>query len=71
MLGAKGLTVIDEVVSLECAESCYLGLSRVTSSGGPYAAIYDLSRAKNTTMPTEMVRGFALRLHLSQREDRT
>ncbi len=55
------LTVIDEVVSLECAESCYWVLSRVASGGGPYAAIYDLSRTKNTTMPTETVRGFARR----------
>jgi len=55
------LTVIEEMVSLECAESCYQGLSRVTSSGGPYAAIYDLTRAKDTTIPTEMVRDFARR----------
>jgi hypothetical protein len=55
------LTVIDEVVSLQCAESCYWRLSRVASSGGPYAAIYDLSRVKDTTMPTEMVRDFARR----------
>jgi hypothetical protein len=55
------LTVIEEMVSLECAESCYQGLSRATSTGGPYAAIYDLTRAKDTTIPTEMVRGFARR----------
>src|SRR5258708_19377362 len=55
------LTVIEERVSLECAENCYKGLSRVTSSGGPYAAIYDLTRAKDTTIPTEMVRDFARR----------
>jgi hypothetical protein len=55
------LTVIEEMVSLECAESCYQGLSRATSTGGPYAAIYDLTRAKDTTIPTEIVRGFARR----------
>jgi hypothetical protein len=55
------LTVIEEIVSLECAEGCYQGLSRVTSSGGPYAAIYDLSRVKDTSIPTEMVRSFARR----------
>jgi hypothetical protein len=55
------LTVMVESVSLECAESCYQGLSRVTSTGGPYAAIYDLTRARDTTMTTEMVRSFARR----------
>ena len=55
------LTVIEEMVSLECAESCYRGLSRVTSSGGPYAAIYDLSAAKGTTIPAEMIRYYARR----------
>jgi hypothetical protein len=55
------LTVNEEIVSLECAESCHQCLSRVTSTGGRYAAIYDLSRARNTSMPIEMVRSFARR----------
>jgi hypothetical protein len=55
------LTVMEESVSLECAEDCYQRLSLLASSGGPYAAIYDLSMAKDTTIPTEMVRSFALR----------
>jgi hypothetical protein len=55
------LTVLEEVVSLELAEDCYRRLSRVTSTGGPYAAIYDLSAAKDTSIPTDMIRNFARR----------
>src|ERR1700694_3558908 len=53
------LTVIEEMVSLECAETCYQRLSQVTSSGGQYGAIYDLTIAKDTTTPTHMVRSRA------------
>jgi hypothetical protein len=59
--GVIRLTVLEESVSLECAEDVYRNLSRITSSGGQYAAIYDLSMAKGTTIPTEMVREFARR----------
>ena len=59
--GVIRLTVMEEMVSLECAEDCYRHLSQVAYSGGPYAAIYDLSMAKGTTIPTEMVRNFARR----------
>ena len=55
------LTVTAETVTLELAEDIYRHLSEVASSGGPYAAIYDLSAAKNTTMPTDAVRYFAHR----------
>jgi hypothetical protein len=55
------LTVTAPVVTLEFAEDCYLRLSRIASSGGPYAAIYDLSRAMDTTISTDMVRSFARR----------
>ena len=55
------LTVIEEVVSLECAEACYKFLSQISSSGGPYAAIFDLSAARATTITTQMVRNFASR----------
>jgi hypothetical protein len=55
------LTVTAEVVTLELAEEVYQHLSDVTSRGGPYAAIYDLSAAKRTTIPTDMVRSFARR----------
>jgi len=55
------LAVTAEIVTLELAEDIYRHLSEVGSSGGPYAAIYDLSAAKHTTMLTETVRGFARR----------
>jgi hypothetical protein len=55
------LTVLEESVSLECAEDVHRHLSQVASSGGPYVAIYDLSMAKGTTIPTEVVRTFAHR----------
>jgi hypothetical protein len=55
------LTVIEAMMSLECAEDCYHRLSQVASSGGPYAAIYDLSVARDTTIPTDMFRCFARR----------
>jgi hypothetical protein len=42
-------------VTVECAEDCYRHLSQTTSRYGPYAAIYDLSAAKDTTIPTEIV----------------
>ena len=57
------LTVIEAMVSLECAEDCYKHLSQFAASGGPYAAIYNLSMAKNTTIPTETIRNFARRSH--------
>jgi len=55
------LTITEKIMTLECAEDCYQRLSRFTSRGGPYAAIYDLSATKDTTMATEMVRSFARR----------
>ena len=55
------LTVTAETVTLELAEDIYRHLSEVGSSGGPYAAIYDLSAAKHTTISTDTVRGFARR----------
>ena len=48
-------------MSLECAEEVYRHLSQVTATGGPYAAIYDLTIVKGTTIPTEVVRGLARR----------
>ena len=55
------LTVLEESVTLECAEDVYRHLAELKSRGGSYAAIYDLSMAKGTTIPTEMVREFARR----------
>ena len=55
------LTVAAKVVTPELAEDMYICLSRLGSHGGPYAAIYDLSRVTSTTLPTELVRGYAHR----------
>ena len=55
------LTVMAETVTNELAEEIYQHLSEATSSGGPYAAIYDLSATKHTTMPTNTVRSYARR----------
>jgi hypothetical protein len=55
------LIVTAETVTLELAEEIYQHLSEVASRGGPYAAIYDLSAAKHTTIPTNTVRSFARR----------
>jgi hypothetical protein len=55
------LTVTAEIITPELAEDIYTRLTRLSSSGGPYAAIYDLSAAKDTTIPTEMIRSYARR----------
>jgi len=55
------LTVTAKTVTIELAEEIYRHLSEATSQGGPYAAIYDLSAAKKTTLPTELIRSFARR----------
>jgi hypothetical protein len=55
------LTITAETVTFELAEGIYRHLSEATSSGGPYAAIYDLSATKQTSMPAVSVRGFARR----------
>jgi hypothetical protein len=55
------LTVTAETVTLELAEDIYRHISEVTSQGGPYAAIFDLSRVKRSTIPAEAIRSFALR----------
>ena len=55
------LTVIAETVTNELAEEIYQHLSEATSSGGPYAAIYDLSATKNTTMPANRVWSYSRR----------
>ena len=53
------LTVTAETVTLELAEEIYRHLSEAASSGGPYAAIYDLSATKRTSIATTTVRIFA------------
>ena len=53
------LTVMAENVTLELAEEIYRHLLEVTSEGGgPYAAIFDLSATKHTTIDTDAVRSF-------------
>jgi len=46
---------------LALAEEIYRHVSEATSSGGPYAAIFDLSATKETTIPTNTVRSLAHR----------
>ena len=53
------LTVTARIVTRELAEDIYVFLQRLTSTGGPYAAIYDLSAATSTTIPTKMIRTYA------------
>ena len=65
------LTVIAEIVTLELAEEVYRRLSEFTSRGGPCVAIYDLSAAKRTTIPTDMVRSSARRTPPIQWEECT
>jgi hypothetical protein len=55
------LTVKVEIVTLEVAEDIYSELTLLSRKGGPWAAIYDLSAAKDTTIPVEIVRGYARR----------
>jgi hypothetical protein len=52
------LTVTAETVTMELAEEIYQHLLEATASGGPYAAIFDLSATKKTTIPTDAVRSF-------------
>jgi hypothetical protein len=53
------LTITAEIMTLECAQEIHAKLKQISSSGGPYAAIYDLSLVKGTTITTDMVRGLA------------
>ena len=55
------LTVLADTVTLELAEDIYRHLSEAASTGGPYAAIYDLSATKHARMHADTVRDFARR----------
>lgn len=55
------LTVTEEIVTPELAEDIYKRLEQISSSGGPYAGIFDLTIVKGTTIPAEMVKGYARR----------
>jgi hypothetical protein len=50
--------VTAETLTFELAEDIYRHLVEVTSEGGPYAAIFDLSATKHTTIATGAVRSF-------------
>ena len=52
------LTVKAETMTMELAEDIYRHLLEVTSKGGPYAAIFDLSATKHTTISTDAVRSW-------------
>jgi hypothetical protein len=53
------LTITAEIMTLECAQEIHKRLSQISANGGPYAAIYDLSLVKSTTIPTDTVRTLA------------
>jgi hypothetical protein len=52
------LTVMVETMTEELAEEIYRHLAELTSEGGPYAAIFDLSATKITTISTDAVRSW-------------
>jgi len=55
------LTMTAETLTLELGENVYVRLTRIASRGGPYAAIFDLSGVKRSTIPAEAIRDFAHR----------
>ena len=55
------LTVTAETVTLELGEDAYVRMTQIASRGGPYAAIFDLSGVKRSTIPAEAIRDFAHR----------
>jgi hypothetical protein len=56
--GVIRLTVTAEIMTLEMAEEIHTALAYLSSRGGPYSAIFDLSAVKDTTIPVEVVRGY-------------
>jgi len=55
------LTVTAEILTPELAEDIYKRLKQISSSGGPYACIFDLTIVKVTTILAQMVKGYAQR----------
>jgi len=55
------LTVTAETMTPELAADIYKRLKGISTSGGPYAAIYDLTMVKHTPIPTDTVRTYARR----------
>jgi hypothetical protein len=46
------LIVTAEIMTLEMAREIHARLKQIASNGGPYAAIYDLTLVKRTTIST-------------------
>jgi hypothetical protein len=55
------LTVTEEIFTPELADDIYKRLKQISSSGGPYACIFDLTIVKATTILAQMVKGYAQR----------
>ena len=55
------LTVTAEIMTLNMAEAIHTRLEYLSSRGGPYSAIFDLSAVKDTTIPVDVVRGYGRR----------
>ena len=53
------LTVTAETVTPELAQEMYTRLQEISSTHGEYAAIYDLTLVKGTTIEVEAVRSMA------------
>jgi len=53
------MTVTDEIVTPELAQEMYIRLKEISSTHGEYAAIYDLTLVKGTTIEVEAVRSMA------------
>jgi len=53
------LTVTEEIVTPELAQEMYTRLQEISSTRGEYAAIYDLTMVKGTTIEVEVVRSMA------------
>ena len=59
--GVIRLTETAEIITPDLAEDLHNRVSRVASSGGPFAAIMDASRVISVTEPTVAIRDAALR----------
>jgi hypothetical protein len=45
------MTVTSEIMTLECAKEIHARLAQLSSNGGPYAGIFDLSLVKRNDDP--------------------
>jgi hypothetical protein len=53
------MTVTEEIVTPELAQEMNTRLQEISSTRGEYAAIYDLTKVKGTTIEVEAVRSMA------------